>query len=64
MGSNPTQGMDVWYVCALSCGYVEALWRADHPSKESYHLWMIKKLRNQPYAPKCEQEDVKEYIYI
>jgi hypothetical protein len=57
MSSNPTQGMDVWCVCAfsvfvLSCVQVEALRRADHPSKESYRLWIIKKLRNQPYAPK------------
>jgi hypothetical protein len=40
MGSNPTQGMDVWCVCVrfsvfvLSC----VLRQADHPSKESYSL--------------------------
>jgi hypothetical protein len=66
VGSNPIQGMDVWCVCVrfsvfvlLSCVYAEALRRADNPSKESYRLWMIKKLRNQPYAPKWEQEEVK-----
>jgi hypothetical protein len=38
VGSNPIQGMDVWYVCAFFyvCVQVEALWRADHPPKESY----------------------------
>jgi hypothetical protein len=39
-------------VFVLSCVKVEALRQADHPSEESYRLWMIKKLRNQPYAPK------------
>jgi hypothetical protein len=48
VGSNPTQGMDV-YVCVysafmLSCVWVAALLRADTPSKESYRLY--KKLRN------------------
>jgi hypothetical protein len=50
VGSNPTQGMDVWCVCvclrvrAFSCVCVqaEALRRADHPSKESYRLSAIK----------------------
>jgi hypothetical protein len=35
--------------------------RADHPSKESYRLQMIKKLRIQPCAQKWEQE--KKYIH-
>jgi hypothetical protein len=39
-------------VFVLSCVQVEALRRADQPSKESYRLWMIKKLRNEPCAPK------------
>jgi hypothetical protein len=57
-------------VFVLSCDYVEALQRADHPSKESYRLWMIKKLKNQPYAPKWEQapkwekEEVKRNINV
>jgi hypothetical protein len=46
-------------VRAFFCVYVEALWRADHPSKKSYRLWMIKKLRNQLHAPKWEQEEEK-----
>jgi hypothetical protein len=42
-GSNPIQGMDVWYVhvfilFVLPWVYVEDLRGADHPSKESYHL--------------------------
>jgi hypothetical protein len=37
VGSNPTQGIDVWCVCAFFCVYV-ALRRAVHPSKESYRL--------------------------
>jgi hypothetical protein len=35
VGSNPTQGMDVF---VLFCVYVAALRRADPPSKESYRL--------------------------
>jgi hypothetical protein len=46
VGSNSIQGMEVWCVrlsvFVLSCVYVEALRRADHPSKESYRLWMNK----------------------
>jgi hypothetical protein len=36
------------YVCAFFCVcvQVEALRQADHPSKESYQLSLIKKLRN------------------
>jgi hypothetical protein len=40
MGSNPTQGTDV-FVCVysvLSCVYVAAMRRADPPPKESYRL--------------------------
>jgi hypothetical protein len=44
VGSNPTQGIDVWcsfvyvYGFFCVCVQVEALRRADHPSKESYRL--------------------------
>jgi hypothetical protein len=45
VGSNTTQGMDVWcvYVCAFfgGCVQVEALRRADHPPKGSYRLSKI-----------------------
>jgi hypothetical protein len=48
IGSNPTQGMDVWclFVCVhvrFFCVYVqlEAFRRADHPSKESYRMSKI-----------------------
>jgi hypothetical protein len=44
VGSNHTQGMDVNVcVCAFFCVYVqvEALRRADHPSKESYRMSKI-----------------------
>jgi hypothetical protein len=50
-------------VCAFFCVCVVlclGLRRADHPSKESYRLWMLKKLRNQPYAPKWEQKNKKK----
>jgi hypothetical protein len=38
-----------------ACVQVEALRRADHPSKESYRLSLIKKEieETQPYAPKA-----------
>jgi hypothetical protein len=42
VGSNPTQGMDVYvsvyYVFVLSCVQVAALKRADHSPKEFYGL--------------------------
>jgi hypothetical protein len=46
VGSNPTQGMDVWCLCmcgAFSCVYVQAqaLRRADHPPKKFYRLSKI-----------------------
>jgi hypothetical protein len=49
VGSNPTQGMDICIMCVysvfvLSCVQVEALRRADPPSKESYRLSI--RLRN------------------
>jgi hypothetical protein len=45
MGSNPTQGMVVCIVCVYSVFMlfyvqVEALRRADPPSKESYRLYI------------------------
>jgi hypothetical protein len=36
MGSNLTQGMDVWCAFFCVCVQVEALRRADHSPKESY----------------------------
>jgi hypothetical protein len=40
VGSNPKQGMGVWYLYAfvLSCVDVDVLWRADNSSNESYRL--------------------------
>jgi hypothetical protein len=61
------------YVCAFFCVcvQVEALRRADHPSKEFYRLSLIKKLRKlSPMLQKREQalkcgsnEGEKKYIY-
>jgi hypothetical protein len=31
------------------------VFRSDHPSKESYRLWIIKKLSNEPCAPTWER---------
>jgi hypothetical protein len=47
-------------MCTFFCVYVvlclgRGLATSWLPSNESYRLWMIKKLRNQPYAPKWEQ---------
>jgi hypothetical protein len=64
------------YVCAFFCVcvQVEALRRADHPSKESYLLFLIKKLRKlslcskkREQAPKCgsnEEERKKKYLIV
>jgi hypothetical protein len=68
------------YVCAFFCVcvQVEALRRADHPSKESYRLSLVKKLRKlspvlqkREQAPKCgsneeeeeEEEDVVSWCW-
>jgi hypothetical protein len=45
VGSNPTQGMDVFIVCVYSvcaalCVSIEALRRADPPSKGFYRLYI------------------------
>jgi hypothetical protein len=61
------------FVCAFFCVYVQvkALRRADHPSKESYRLSLIKKLRKlspmlqkREQAPKCgSNKEGKKYVY-
>jgi hypothetical protein len=62
------------YVCAFFCVCVQvaALRRADHPSKESYRLSLIKKLRTlnpmlqkREKAPKCgSNEEEKENTFL
>jgi hypothetical protein len=46
LGSNPTQGMDVYCLCVCVpffcvCVQVDALRRVDHPPKDSYRLSKI-----------------------
>jgi hypothetical protein len=45
VGSNSSQGMDVWWLCVYAffcvCVQVQALRRADHPSKDSFRLSKI-----------------------
>jgi hypothetical protein len=41
VGSNLTQGMDVWCAFFSVCVQVEALRRADHPPKESFRMSKI-----------------------
>jgi hypothetical protein len=55
VGSNPAQGMDVCPRLSVLCCpvLVEALRRADHSSKESYHM---SKLLKKP--PVCEAAKV------
>jgi hypothetical protein len=59
------------YVCAFFCVciQVEALRRADHPSKEFYRLSLIKKLRKlspmlqkREQAPKCGSNEEEKKI--
>jgi hypothetical protein len=56
------------YVCRV-CVQVEALRRADHPSKESYQLFLIKKLRKlspmlqkREQTPKCGSNEGKKIL--
>jgi hypothetical protein len=60
------------YVCAFFCVcvQVEALRRADHPSKESYRLSLNKKLRKLSHmlqmleqAPKCGSNEEEKDIF-
>jgi hypothetical protein len=50
-------------VFVLSCVQVEALRRADHRPTSPTVCKMIKKLRNQPYAPKWEEYEKKRRPY-
>jgi hypothetical protein len=59
----------VMYVCAFFCVcvQVEALRRADHPSKESYRMSLINKprklspmLQKREQAPKCGSNEKKK----
>jgi hypothetical protein len=51
------------YVCAFFCVcvQVEALRRADHPSKESYRLSLIKKLRK--LSPMLQRAGVSSQVW-
>jgi hypothetical protein len=53
------------------CEQVEALRRADHPSKESYRLSLIKKLRKlspvvqkREQAPKCGSNEEEKIVNV
>jgi hypothetical protein len=61
MGSNPTQDMNVWCVYAFILCLGRGLATSRSPVQGAIpSVKMIKKLRNQPYAPKWEQEVEKE----
>jgi hypothetical protein len=75
VGSNPTQGMDVYCLCMCVffcvCVQVEALRRADHPSNESYRLSLNKKLRKfspilqkGEQAPKCGSNEEEKNAHV
>jgi hypothetical protein len=61
VGSNPTQRMDVCILCVYSVlpsVLVEALQRADHPSKESYRQCIGSKTEK---AANTQQRVVEPY---
>jgi hypothetical protein len=65
VGSNPTQGMNVWCVYAFILCLCCPVFR-QRPSDELITrprgptvCKMIKKNRNQPYAPKCRAKEEK-----